>query len=146
MDISARIRILAGITRGSVYYFEDGDLSSTEPHYFIVLNKNPKTEEVVILACASSQVEKRKQVAQRLGFSAETLVIVLPDEYKEFTKETVIDCNRVFEKSAETLIEKLNQGKLRVCTEQMPEKVVKKMIVGILASNQVSKNIQSMLG
>ena len=145
MEISARIRILAGIHTGSVYYFEEEQLSSPEPHYFVVLNKNPRTEEILILVCASSQVEKRRQMAQILGFSPETLVVISPSEYTLFTKETVIDCNRAFERTAQSLIDKLEQGKLKVCTELMPKDIVRRLVCGILASTQIAEDVQKML-
>lgn len=145
MEISARVRILAGIQTGSVYYFEEEQLSSTEPHYFVVLNKCPKTEELLILVCASSQVEKRKDIVRRLKFSAETLVIISPSEYALFTKETVIDCNRAFEKTAQSLIDKLEQGKLKACTKLMPENIVHKLIGGVIASTQIAEKIKILL-
>lgn len=144
MDISSSIRILATIRTGSVYYFEDEELTSDEPHYFIVLNQNPRTEEFLILVCASSQIEKRRQIIQRLGFPEETLVLVTPSEYP-FSKDTVIDCNRVFEKTSQTLIEKLDQKKLKVCTEIMPDTILQKLLRGILASTQISEKIKRML-
>lgn len=145
MDIPPSIRILATIRSGSVYYFEEEQLSSDEPHYFVVLNRNPRTEEFLILVCASSQVEKRKQIIQRLGFAQETLVFVSPSEYSIFTKDTVIDCNRVFEKTAQTLIEKLEQNELKVCAEIMPDTILRKLAKGISASTQVSEKIKRML-
>ena len=145
MDISARVRILASIKTGSVYYFEEEKLSSTEPHYFIVLNKNPRTEEILILVCASSQVEKRQQIAQKLGFSNETLVVVSPSDYSLFIKDTIIDCNNAFEKTAQSLIDKLEEGKLGVCTELMPTEIVQKLIKGVIMSTQIAENIQKML-
>lgn len=145
MDIPSSIRILATIKAGSVYYFEEEELSSDEPHYFVVLNQNPRTEEFLILVCASSQIEKRRQIMQRLGFPPETLVFVSPSEYPIFSKDTVIDCNRVFEKTSQTLIEKLDQNKLKVCTEIMPNTILQKLIKGILASTQISEKIKRML-
>lgn len=145
MDIPARVRILSGIQTGSVYYFEEEQLSSDEPHYFVVLNRSPRTGELLILVCASSQVEKRQQIAQKLGFADETLVIISPSEYTLFTKETVIDCNRAFEKTAQSLIDKLEQGKLAVCTELMPENIVQKLLKGVLMSRQISEGIQKNL-
>ena len=145
MDIPARVRILAGIQTGSVYYFEEELLSSTEPHYFVVLNKNPRTEEVIILVCASSKVDKRRQIAKSLGFSNKTLVVITPSEYSLFTKETVIDCNRAFEKIAQSLIDKLEQGKLKVCTELMPDDIVRKLIDGVMTSTQIAEKIKKML-
>jgi hypothetical protein len=145
MEIPARVRILASIQIGSVYYFQEEQVQSTEPHYFVVLNKNPRSEDFLILVCASSQVEKRKQIIQKLGFPPETLVFISPKEFPLFTKETVVDCNRAFEKTAQLLINKLEQGKLGVCTEIMPIEIVRKLVKGILASTQISKNVQKVL-
>ncbi len=145
MRIPARIRILMGVKTGSVYYFEEESLSSDEPHYFIVLNKNPRTDEILILVCASSQVEKRRQIIKKLDFPEETLVAVSPSEYQLFTKETVVDCNRVFEKSAQSLIEKLEQNELKPCRESMSEEIIQRLIKGVSASNQVSGNVKKML-
>ena len=82
---------------------------------------------------------------QRLGFPQETLVFVSPSEYPTFSKDTVIDCNRVFEKTSQTLIEKLDQNKLKVCTEIMSDTILQKLIRGILASTQISEKIKRML-
>jgi len=145
MDIPPNVRILATIKTGSVYYFEEEELLSDEPHYFVVLNQNPRTEEFLILVCASSQIEKRQQIAQRLGFPSETQVIILSSEYSIFSKDTMIDCNRVFEKTSQTLIEKLEQNKLKVCTEMMPDGILQKLVGGVLASSQISEKIKQML-
>lgn len=145
MEISARVRILGAIQPGSVFYFEEETISSPEPHFFVVLNKNPRTEEVLILVCASSQVDKRKQAIKRLGFPPETLVFVSPTEYVLFKKDTVIDCNRAYEKAPQSLIEKLEQGKLKVCTEVMDGAIVEKLLTGVLASTQVVERVKQML-
>lgn len=145
MEIPARVRLLAGIQSGSVYYFEDDQIASPEPHYYIVLNKNPRTEELLILVISTSQVEKRRQVAHRLGFPEETLVVVSPTEYTHFTKETAINCNNVFEKPVQSLVEKLESGRLRICTELMPDEIVQRIIAGVLVSTQVSINVQNIL-
>ena len=88
MDIPAHIRLLASIRTGSVYYFQEESLSSIEPHYFVVLNKNPRTEEFLVLVCASSKIEKRKRAMEKFHFPAETLVFISSSEYKLFTKKT----------------------------------------------------------
>ncbi len=145
MDIPSDVSILATIKTGSVYYFEEEELSSDEPHYFVVLNQSPRTEEFLILVCASSQIEKRQQIARRLGFPAETQIIIAPSEFSVFSRDTIIDCNRVFERTSETLIEKLEQNKLRVCIELMPHAILQKLIAGVLASSQISEKIKRML-
>lgn len=146
MEIPADIQILSTIKTGSVYYFEEETfVNSEEPHYFIVLNKNPRTEDFVILVCASSKVSKRQSIAIHLGFPPETLVVIQPQEYPLFKCETIIDCNNVFEKSIQTLISKLEKGELRLCAKMMPETIVQKLIKGVLKSNQVSIEVQETL-
>ena len=145
MDISARIQILASIQTGSVYYFEDEELTSAEPHYFIVLNKSPRSEDFLILVCASSQVEKRRKIIKKLGFPENTLAFVSHSDYPLFKKETVIDCNRAFEKTADALIGKLENNKLKVCTEMMPKQIVQSLIEGVIASSQVKEKIKQVL-
>ena len=146
VDIPAKVRILAAIQRGSVYYFEEEQLSSEEPHYFVVLNENPRTEDFLVLLVASSQVAKRIRIAKHLGFPPETIVVVTPTECPLFSKDTVNDCNSTIERTTESLIEKLESGTLRVCTEMLASEIVDNLIVGVLASSQVSANIQEMLG
>lgn len=145
MEITSRIRILATIKTGSVYYFEEDELSSDEPHYFVILNKNPLTEEFFILVCASSNVEKRRRIIRLLGLPQETLVFVSPSECSIFSRDTVIDCNRVFEKGSEALIKKLDENKLKICTEVMPCDILQKLIAGVSASPQISPKIKLML-
>lgn len=145
IKIPSSVRILSVIKTGSVYYFEEDKLSSTEPHYFVVLNSNSHTAELLLLVCASSQVDKRQTIALKLGFHQDTLVFVSLAEYKIFTKNTVIDCNRVFEKTPQSLIEKLEDGKLGLCKELMPEEILSKLIKGVLISNQVSQEAKNIL-
>jgi len=133
------------IETGSVYYFEEERLSSGEPHYFIVLNRNPRTEDFLIFVCASSQVGKRKRIAHFLKFPDRTLVTVLPSEYPQFSKETIIDCNRVFEKTIQSLIKKETEGKLKSCKDLMPREIVGKLISGVLASDQISESVRKIL-
>ncbi len=145
MENSSRSRISETIETGSVYYFEEEELSSDEPHYFIVLNKNPRAEEFLMLVCASSQVDKRKRIAKFLRFPEKTLVVVSPSEYPIFKKESVIDCNRVFEKTIQSLIDKLEKKQLKPCEKLMPKEIIQKLLSGMLASNQVSENVRKVI-
>jgi hypothetical protein len=145
MDISAEIQILATIQTGSVFYFEEEELNTTNAHFFVVLNKDPRTEELLILLCASSQVEKRIQIAQKLGFPPETLVFVSPAECILFTKDTVIDCNRVFEKTPQSLINKLKIGRLKVCAEILNPNIIHRLKLGVGMSSQISEKTKKMI-
>jgi hypothetical protein len=145
MDIPSRIRILGGIQQGSVFYFQEEQLTSPEPHYFVVLNRSPKTEELIIMACASSQIAKRKNIVDKLGFAPETLVFISKEDYPLLTKETVIDCNKVFNKNLQSLSDMLDQNKLGVCIEVLPKNIVDKLISGVMLSTQISEDIKNIL-
>lgn len=145
MHIPPKIHLLSTIQTGVVYYLAEEFETSTEPHFFVLLNKEPRTDECLLLVCASSQVEKRKQIRQKLGFPSETLVFISPTEFPLFTKDTVIDCNSVFEKNTHFLIERMEQDKLKICSEIMPNLIVEKLIQGVLASSQVTRRIKKML-
>lgn len=145
MEDSSDSRISETIETGSVYYFEEEELSSDEPHYFIVLNRDPRNEDILILACASSQVDKRKRITKLLGHPEKTLVVVSPSEYPAFKKDSVVDCNRIFEKTIESLEDKLEKKQLKVCEIPMPKEIVQKLTSGALASNQTSEKIRKMI-
>lgn len=147
MEIPFDIQVLATLQSGSVYYFtEDAPgFSSTAPHYFVVVNIDPQTEECLILVCASSQVAKRQEFIKKRGYPEETLVFVDPEEYEHFTKETVFDCNRAFLRTTREIIAKGQQGSLKICSEQMPLQIVKRLQNGLLASSTISRKVKKML-
>ena len=65
--------------QGSVFYFADEELSSQEPHFFIVLNHSPSSQQVFILAVSSHQV--LKSYYRRPNEPIETLIEINPSEY-----------------------------------------------------------------
>lgn len=86
--ISTTLRLT--LREGAVYYFPNRSLTSPEPHYFIVVNSDPLSQTVLLLAVVTSQVEA---VKLRRADCRETLVEISPDEFKVFTKNSIIDCN-----------------------------------------------------
>lgn len=141
----AEIRITASLTRGAVFYFVDEELTSSEPHYFVVLNQDPITDDYLILVVASSQIEKRVNFVKRNNFPSETLVFITPDEFSVFKKNTVIDCNNVFQKTNEILVKKLESENLRIHTEVLPETIILKLLKGVQSSHMVSDEVKDIL-
>jgi len=93
---------------GAVFYVQDRSLTSAEPHFFIVLNHSPLTEEYLLLVVSSSQLEGVKRRFSHLP--AQTLVEIAPEAYADFTKPSIINCNHVFRRTKAQLIEQLNVG------------------------------------
>ena len=142
VDVPPEVAIKATIQPGSVYYFAEESFSSREPHYFIVLNKTPIEDNVILLVCASSKI--KKVTRRRVNCPSETLVRISPAQYAVFKSETIIDCNNVFEKPVDHLVDKLAQGKLRSRDEMAPI-LVANLREGVIASPLVEEYIKELL-
>lgn len=103
------------------------------------MNKNPCSEKNIILACANSNIEKYKRA--RRNCPETTLVEISPSEYPDFTKNSIIDCNRVIEKSIEQII----SSKRFSIKREMDALLVEKIRRGIIDSPVVEKRIKKTL-
>lgn len=133
--IPPEVAIKATIRPGSVYYFPEDSFHSEQPHYFIVINADPTSDLMIILVCASSQIEKTK--LRRRSCPTETIVEISTDQYSEFTVNSIIDCNYVLEKSIDQLIVKLKAGELVLKTE-MDIELVNVLRMSVLSSPELN--------
>jgi hypothetical protein len=141
IKIPLEIQIRSTIRVGSVYYFPEITFESLQPHYFVVINIDPKSDTVVLLVC-SSQIEKTQR--RRQTCPCETLVEITPDQYPDFRVPSIIDCNYVIERSINQLIGKLLQKTLRMKTE-MALSLVKQLVEGVIRSPMVERRIKALL-
>lgn len=144
MDVPPDVRIKVTIQTGAVYYFASSQITSEEPHYCVVLNNTPNGDDSIVLAVASSQVDKRKAFVISRNLPQDTLVEVLPSESPIFTKHTVFDCNSVIQEPMEVLIEKLSCGELKI-KSQLPDSILQNILTGVQSSPMVEKRIKKML-
>lgn len=142
MDIPLEVVIKSTIKLGSVYYFTEESFHSSEPHYFIVINRDPHEDKVIFLVCASSQITKSRQ--RRATCPPETLVEIAPDQYTGFKADSIIDCNYVVEKSVDQLVEKLSRGELQL-KDEMDQSLVKRLRGGVLCSPLIERRIKALL-
>ena len=142
IDVPPEVAIRSTIKPGSVYYFSEDSLHSSEPHYFIVINKDPFGERVVLLVCASSRIDKVKQ--RRRTYPVDTLVEITSLQYKDFKVNSIVDCNYLLEKTIDQLIDKLTHKKLWLKTE-MDFALVKRLREGVLASPLIERRIKALL-
>jgi hypothetical protein len=124
------------LRRGTVYYFQHRGLTSEASHYFVVVNNDPRADKVLLLAVASSQVDKIRE--RRRNLPPETLVEVQPEDYGSFTKPTMIDCNQVFELDRAEFVERFKAKELRSHPD-LPAFIVERVRAGILASPRVDE-------
>lgn len=141
MKIPPEVQLKATLRPGSVYYFVEETFASREPHYFIVLNCRPATDDMLILVCSSSQRVQVKQRIRRRGLPDNTLVEIDSGDYPDFTTDSIVNCNYVLKKTMTQLIEKLEQGMLQF-KSVMDGSIVEKLRNGVLASPVVSEDIK----
>ncbi len=147
MDIPVKIRIALGIEQGAVFNFHmemDGPKRQSKNRYFVVLNKNPKTDTALVLVTPTTQVAKRREFVQRAGISERTIVSVSPTEYPVFTSESAFNCNDIIEVSMDDLIRKVeDNGSMNY--PKIPDSILAKLIVGINESPRISPAIKKLL-
>lgn len=141
IDIPPEVQIRATIRVGSVYKFVEEALQSDKPHYFIVLN-NPIIDKVVLLVYCSSKIKKIKRWRKNLKG---TLVEIKKDEYSDFTRDSIVDCNTIFEKTVENIIQKLEKNELKQNKEMdlsTVEKIKQAVIISPLVDNRIKELLQ----
>jgi hypothetical protein len=126
---------------GAVFYIQERGLTSQQPHYFVILNHCPKTDETLLLVVSSSQIENTKKL--HAAKPPETLVKIAEHEYADFTKDSIISCNQVFTKTKAQLLQQINNGGQQ--KQRMPEPILEKLRNGVLASPTVERWIKKIL-
>ena len=107
-----------GLRAGSVFYFEARELSSKEPHFFAVLNRDPLGEELLLLTVFTSQIDK---VKIRNRERPDTVVEFGPSEYSPLTRQTAIDCNVVLRRSLGEMADLVRQKTAKYHPDLSPE-------------------------
>ena len=130
------------LRRGTVYYFQHRGLLSEASHYFVVMNTDPKRDTVLLLAVASSQVDKIRE--RRKNLPPETLVEVSPGDYVGFTKPTLVDCNQVFELDRAELVSRYEAKSIRSHPD-LPGEILDRVREGILASPRVDEAYKELI-
>jgi hypothetical protein len=132
------IEIRLSLRQGTVYYMAERGLSSAEPHYFVVLNQNPLGSKILLLLVASSQVERAQKRISRKNLPSESLVVIDEAKYDDFSKDSCIDCNTLFNKSLEELCEQWRKKEMRA-HKDLPRDLVERLIEGVKASPLISE-------
>jgi hypothetical protein len=142
IDIPPDVIIKTTIQLGTVYYFPEESFSSSQPHYFVVINKDPVNDTVIFLVWASSKIEKVRE--RRLGCHADTLVEITPTDYKGFSIPSIIDCNKIMEIDINKIITRFSQNTLQIAPEMDPA-IVNRLRQGVLKSNRIDNRIKLLL-
>jgi hypothetical protein len=126
---------------GSVFYSSDRALTSSEPHYFIVVNPKPLDQQLLILTIVTSQVEKVRRRRRNLPG---TTVEIGPADYDELSVLSIVDCNVIFRRSLRELVEKIERREV-ISKSDVPAKVLAAIRTALLASPLIETEIKDLL-
>lgn len=147
MEIPPKIRIPFCIEQGSVFNFfvDFGDSKrQSKNRYFVVLNRNPRTDTALIMITSTTQTQKRKEFVRRACISDKTIVEVKMGEHPVFTSNSAFDCNEVFEVRMDDLVRKIEEnGSMNY--PKLSDSIIKRIIVGIIESPKVSQAVKDLI-
>jgi hypothetical protein len=135
------LELRAGLRAGSVFYFRSRELTSREPHFFIVVNREPVRTELLLLTIVTSNIA---DVRTRNRTRMETVVEITPSEYSEFTRLSAVDCNVVLEKPLAELAGMVRRKEVRY-HRNVPPEIFAKIKAAVLASPLVPDELKQML-
>lgn len=141
MDIPIELAVSALLKQGNVFYFVEPTYQSKDPHNFVLLNKEPSKEKNIIFVGATSKVDSVRRL--RAQEPPETLVLIDPSDYKDFTCPTLFDCNRYIERSFPEVVRLIKQEKRVKPRDGIGNAILDKLIKGILASRLVPPRIKN---
>ncbi|MFN2477014.1 MAG: hypothetical protein ABR526_11835 [Chthoniobacterales bacterium] len=116
-------------------------MTSAEPHFFIVVNRDPLGSELLLLTIVTSNIS---DVRVRNRTRMETVVEITPAEYREFSVASAIDCNTIFEKPLSELAEMVRRKEVRY-HDDLPDEIFARVRAAVLASRAVSDELKEML-
>lgn len=147
MEIPLKVRIPICIEQGSVFnfYIDFNDSKrQSKNRYFVILNRNPKSDRALVLVTSTTQIVGRREYVARMGISEKTIVMVEAGEYSAFNNDSVFDCNEVFEVNMSDLIRKIEEGG-SMGYPKMPDTILLKLIDGVKESPLVTEEIKGLL-
>lgn len=140
-DEPLQIALKVGLRPGCVYYFQTRELSSAEPHFFVVVNREPIATKLLLLTIVTSKVDKvRLRNRERLH----TVVEITPKEYDEFKILSAVDCNVVLEKPLAELVGLVKRKEVRY-HKDLPPEIFAKVKNAILSSPLVADELKLLL-
>ncbi len=136
------VKLRLTLREGSVYYFTDRSLTSPEPHYFIVVNSNPLTQEGLILGVVTSKVA---EVKRRRRDVSETIVEIPPQVFDILKKLSIVDCNDLKQIPLIEFNERFVRNEIRCFDKDLPFVLRKALRRAIHASNILADELKALV-
>jgi len=127
------------LSPGDVIFLSSRTLTDERKHWFVVVNKTPLSDSIVLAAVCTSNIERIRRFSH-----PETIVEITPEEYSEFDKLTSVDCNDPKLMPLEELVERHKTGEVKIC-KRIPAEILEKIIKSIKASPRVEERKKDLI-
>jgi hypothetical protein len=136
------LKLRLTLREGSVYYFSDRSLTSGEPHYFIVVNRDPLAQQLLLLAVTTTKI---KAVKQRRADCPETLVEFTPDSSNVFTNHCIADCNDLKQVALDEFNARFVSKAIKYFDKDLPASARKALCKAIHASTILPAELKALV-
>jgi len=136
------LKLRLTLREGTVYYFTERTLTSAEPHYFIVVNSDPLTQQVLLLSVVTSKVE---EVKRRRADCLARVVELSPKDFKVFTKLSIVDCNSLKTIPLAEFSERFARKEIQCFDKDLPLALRKALRRAIHASNILADELKALV-
>ena len=145
MNLSdAKKKITSRIQEGSVFYFSDDKFFRDIPHYYIVLNKNPLKDIVLILIFATTFNANRYMQIENSPYPESTYITLTPKKCPVLKKISLFDCNFVLERGIDVIISKFSTGQLKI-SGNVDIDILNNLRDGVFRSPAVAEKVKKLL-
>jgi len=149
MEIPLKISITTCIEQGAIYHYritkqnQDGTAYDGN-RFFIVINANPKTDEILVLVTITKEIDNVKEFIKKIHEDSDTVVPITISDFPHLSRDSAVNCNNVYQISMKELIKKIENGG-KIFKHKLPETIISALISGVMKSNQVSPEVKEML-
>ena len=149
MDIPAEATVRICIGQGFIYHClldrtnKDGTRYKKK-RFFIVLNKNPKSDAIIVSVTITKQRDNQRAYIEKIGEDPGTLVAISRTDFPRLSVDSFVNCNNAYEKTLFDLIEDVRNGG-KVFFEKLPKSIVDALVAGVMKSRQVPTEYKKLL-
>lgn|SRR3989338_2561516 len=150
MEMPPEISVPLCIEQGSIYHFLLEALNHDGTNYrgnrfFLVLNVNPKTDELLVLTTITSKIQRAEEFVQKIGEDPQTIVKISTSDFSRLSRDSIVNCNNVYSMTKDDLVIRLEGDGAVVFFEKLPKSTIESLVSGVLKSNQVSNEHKKLL-
>jgi len=141
VDIPPEVQIRSTLRCGSVFYRKEESFVGDDPHYFVVLNRDPACDDRLVLINATSKLDK----ARARNLNPATLVIVTKGQYSDLRDDSAFEGDSTIVRTVDQLVAKAEQGEVTRLHGYMPDSIVQMLQAAVLASRQITGELKKLI-